>query len=268
MTGLPTTRSVALELNNEWLTVWFNQPERRNPLTDDVINDLALVFGAIADRSDIRGVTLRGRGGFFCAGGDLKGFQALATGAADDAIKTSTEIGSVLAQLEALPQVTIAVIEGAAMAGGLGLACCCDVTLGASDAKFGFSETRIGITPAQIAFYVLQKCGYSTGRRLMLTAARFDGVEAAAMGVLDQVVADSSLLNEAEQQIIGAVLECAPGAVAACKALIRGLPGVESDQRVAFAAENFSTCLQSDEGREGVASFLEKRRPFWFRELS
>ena len=157
MTALPTTRSVALELNNEWLTVWFNQPERRNPLTDDVINDLALVFDAIADRSDIRGVTLRGRGGFFCAGGDLKGFQALATGAADDAIKTSTEIGSVLAKLEALPQVTIAVIEGAAMAGGLGLACCCDVTLGATDAKFGFSETRIGITPAQIGSSLLHQ---------------------------------------------------------------------------------------------------------------
>ena len=266
MTTLPITCSVVPELNNKWLTVWFNQPERRNPLTDEVISDLALVFDAIAHRPDIRGVTLRGRGGFFCAGGDLKGFQALANGAADDAIKTSSNIGSVLAQLEALPQVTIAVIEGAAMAGGLGLACCCDVTVGLLDAKFGFSETRIGITPAQIAFYVLQKCGYSTGRRLMLTAAKFDGAEAAALGVLDQVVDDPSLLNEAEQQIIGAVLECAPGAVAACKRLIRGLQGVEGDQRVAFAAENFSACLQSDEGREGVASFLEKRRPFWFRE--
>ena len=96
----------------------------------------------------------------------------------------SRRIGHVLAELNALPQVTVAVIEGAAMAGGLGVACCCDVTIGMSDAKFGFSETRIGITPAQIARYVLQKCGYSTGRRLMVTAARFREMKQADLGFL------------------------------------------------------------------------------------
>jgi isohexenylglutaconyl-CoA hydratase len=128
--------------------------------------------------------------------------------------------------------VTIAVIEGAAMAGGLGVACCCDVTIGTADAKFAFSETRIGISPAQIARYVMQKCGESTGRRLMLSAARFAGEEAAAeLGILDVVVPDAGELEAAEREIRADVLACAPGAVAATKTLIRTLPTLPDEQK-------------------------------------
>ena len=151
MSKLPNTESVVCELDQAWLTVWFNQPERRNPLTDGVVSDLQLICDAIEDERWIRGLTLRGRGGFFCAGGDLKGFQNMAEASKDDVIEMSETIGRLLYKLDRLPIVTIALIEGAAMAGGLGLACCCDVTIGTADARFAFSETRIGISPAQIA---------------------------------------------------------------------------------------------------------------------
>jgi isohexenylglutaconyl-CoA hydratase len=141
----------------------------------------------------------------------------------DDVIGMSETIGRLLYQFDRLPMVTVALIEGAAMAGGLGLACCCDVTIGTAEARFAFSETRIGISPAQIARYVMQKCGASTGRRLMLSAAKFQGTEAAQLGVLDVVVADAGALTEAEQQIRSDVLACAPGAVAATKTLLRQL---------------------------------------------
>ena len=267
MTVLPETRSVQLELEEGWLTVWFNQPERRNPLTDDVVDDLETICAAIENDRAIRGVTFRGRGGFFCAGGDLKSFNAIASGAREQAMRTSTRVGDALADLNALPQVTVAVIEGAAMAGGLGVACCCDVTIGMSDAKFGFSETRIGITPAQIARYVLQKCGYSTGRRLMVTAARFKGDEAGRLGVLDFVAEHADALADLETKVKRDVLECAPGAVAACKALIIGMPATRDSEKVDFAAMNFSGCLQGEEGKEGVASFVEKRKPNWHTEI-
>lgn len=267
MATLPETKTLALELDQGWLTVWFNQPERRNPLTDEAVEDLATVITSIAPQRDIRGMTIRGKGGFFCAGGDLKGFKALASGDSDASMTMSRRIGDVLADLNALPQVTVAVIEGAAMAGGLGVACCCDVTIGMKDAKFGFSETRIGITPAQIARYVLQKCSYSTGRRLMLTAARFKGEEAGRLGVLDFVAETAEGLASIEQRVRQDVLECAPGAVAACKALIIGMPGTPDTEKVEFAAQNFSGCLQGDEGKEGVASFLEKRKPNWHTEI-
>ena len=266
MTTLPHTDSVECELHQGWLTVWFSQPERRNPLTDEVVADLQRVCDALQDDRSIRGMTLRGRGGFFCAGGDLKGFKTMATASNDEVIAMSETIGRLLYTLDRLPIVTIAVIEGAAMAGGLGVACCCDVTIGTTDAKFAFSETRIGISPAQIARYVMQKCGESTGRRLMLSAARFAGEEAAALGILDVVVPNTDELEAAQERIRADVLACAPGAVAATKTLIRTLPTLPDEQKMRFAAENFTDCLKGEEGVEGVASFLEKRKPNWHQE--
>lgn len=266
MTSLPETKAIELSLDGGWLTVWFNQPERRNPLTDAVVLELQAVLDVIKDQRDVRGVTFRGRGGFFCAGGDLNGFQAIANGSREMAMATSTAIGELLATLNALPQVTVALIEGAAMAGGLGIACCCDVTVGTADTRFGFSETRLGISPAQIARFVLQKCGYATGRRLMLTAARFDGEEAGRLGVLDKVVSGIAELEAAEALVRNDVLACAPGAVAATKALLVALPETPDEDKVQVAAENFSRCLQGEEGREGVNSFLEKRKPYWHLE--
>ena len=269
MTQLPQTKTIDLVLTNNWLTVWFNQPERRNPLTDAVVHELIAVCDALIDDRSIRGVTLRGRGGFFCAGGDLKGFQALTQdhGDASGAVSTSVLVGELLAKLNGLPQVTLALIEGAAMAGGLGLACCCDVILTTRDAKFAFSETRIGISPAQIARYVLQKCGYATGRSLMVTAARFDGAEAFRLGLADRVENSADELVAVERDIQADVLGCSPSAVAATKALIVALPSVADDQKIEFAAKNFTTCLQSPDGREGVNAFLEKRKPSWHQEI-
>ena len=246
MTTLPHTDSVECELHQGWLTVWFNQPERRNPLTDEVVADLQRICDALQDDRSVRGLTLRGHGGFFCAGGDLKGFKTMATASNDDVIAMSETIGCLLYTLDRLPMVTIAVIEGAAMAGGLGVACCCDVTIGTADAKFAFSETRIGISPAQIA--------------------RFAGEQAATLGILDVVVPDADGLEAAEAQFRADVLACAPGAVAATKTLIRTLPTLPDEQKMRFAAENFTDCLKGEEGREGVASFLEKRKPSWHPE--
>ena len=266
MTTLPHTDSVECELHQGWLTVWFNQPERRNQLTDEVVSDLQRICDALQNDRSIRGLTLRGRGGFFCAGGDLKGFKTMAMASNNEVSAMSETIGRLLYTLDRLPMVTIAVIEGVAMAGGLGVACCCDVTIGTAGAKFAFSETRIGISPAQLARYVMQKCGESTGRRLMLSAARFAGEQAAALGILDVVVPDTDGLEAAEAQIRADVLACAPGAVAATKTLIRTLPALPDEQKMRFAAENFTECLKGEEGMEGVASFLEKRKPNWSPE--
>lgn len=267
MTELPSTQFIDLALADDWLTVWFNQPERRNPLTDDVVRELVSLCDALASNRAVRGVTLRGRGGFFCAGGDLKGFQALARGDVSHALTTSHLIGELLAKLNSLPQVTVALLEGAAMAGGLGVACCCDVILATTDTRFAFSETRIGISPAQIAHYVIQKCGYATGRRLMLTAARFNGTEANRLGLVDHVADSIDELLQLESHLRTDVLACSPNAIAATKALIMALETVGEEQRIGFAAQNFTACLQSSDGQEGVSAFLEKRKPRWQQEI-
>lgn len=258
--------AIVAEQTGEWLTLWFNQPERRNPLSTSMSDELLAALEAAAADPTVRGVTLRGKGGFFCAGGDLSGFHQMAQADHEAVVAMSEGAAVLFAALNAFPKVTVALVEGAAMAGGLGMVCCCDVALGTRDAKFGFSETQIGITPAQIARYVLAKLGNAVGRRLMLTAARFDGDEAGRLGLLDFVADSAGDLEQIEARIRRDVLRCAPGAIAATKTLLQQIPQTESDAIPRLAAENFAAAFKSEEGREGIASFVEKRKPIWNRE--
>lgn len=263
--NLPVMTAIAPELDNGWLTLWFNRPENRNALSDEITGDLRRALDAVRDNRAVRGITLRGRGGVFCAGGDLKTFKAIASGAAsrDDVLQMSRGAGELMALINGMPQVTVALIEGAAMAGGFGISCCCDVVICEAKASFAMTETMIGLSPAQIAPYVLQKLGFATGRRLMLTAARFSGEEALQLGFADAVGADREALEAIEARIRSDVLKCAPAAIADTKALILALPGLGKEARIEAAACNFADRLLSAEGREGVASFVEKRKPAW-----
>lgn len=265
MADLPDTKTIDLELEGEWLTIWFNEPEKRNPLTIERTREIRIACEAVAPRRDIRGITFRGRAGAFCAGGDLKAFGEMIEGAdgRDEIIGLSREGGALFDTVNALPQVTVMAVEGAAMAGGLGLACVGDVVLVDRNAKFALTETRIGLSPAQIAPFVLQRLGMRIGRRLMLTAAQFDAAEALEIGLADKLVGEDQTMDEAIAGVRAAVLRCAPGAVAQTKKLILALPDTRRDRQVILAAEVFAERLLSEEGREGVAAFVEKRKPGW-----
>lgn len=257
--------AIELEHSEQWLTIWFNQPEIRNPLTDAMRLELTEVLQTVRDDRQVRGITLRGRGGIFCAGGDLKSFRALASGEAgrDSILSMSTEIGDLLATVNTMPQALIAVVEGAAMAGGFGLACCADVVICQRSAKFAMTETAIGLSPAQIAPYAIQKLGYATARRLMVTAARFTGVEAHDYGFADFVAEDSEGLQAQELSIRHSVLQCAPGAIADTKQLLHGLQSLDRKAVVDFAAVNFADRVESGEALEGISAFFDKRKPDW-----
>lgn len=267
MASLPATTAIELELKSGWLCIWFNQPESRNALSQELTGDLLNVLDAVRDDREVRGITLRGRGGVFCAGADLKAFrsghQGGAGGSRDAVIEQSKRGARMFDKVNTMPQVVIAAIEGAAMAGGFGLACCADVVICEANAKFAMTETAIGLSPAQISPFVVQKLGFAVARRLMLTAARFDGREAQALGFADFVAEGAEALEAIETQIRRQVLRCAPGAVADTKALILSLPGLDRGQTVQAAAENFAGRMLSEEAREGVASFVEKRKPKW-----
>ena len=268
MTDLPKTENLILDLSQGWLTLWFNRPDNRNALSEGLMADLKAVLETVKDDRTVRGITIRGKGGIFCAGGDLKAFKSSLM-KADKAtvVASSIEAADMFALINSMPQVTVMIVEGAAMAGGLGIACCGDVIIATPTAKFALTEAMIGISPAQISPYVIQKFGYATARRLMLTAAKFDGREAETLGLVD-FLADSEVeLIEVEQGIKAQVLKCAPGAIAATKALVLAVPALEHDQMVVFAADNFVDCLLGDEGREGISSFIEKRRPNWSVKL-
>ena len=149
------------------------------------------------------------------------------------------------------------------MAGGLGMVCTGDVVAVTRDARFAMTETTLGIPPAQIAPFVVQRLGLSTARRLMLTAARFDGEEAGRLGLADFVVNDGDGLEQIEAEIKSQVMRCAPGAVAVTKEIALATRHLPRQDMLEFSARGFARCMLSEEGREGVASFLEKRKPVW-----
>lgn len=263
MTGLPASPALELELDEGWLTVWFPEPEARNPLTAARVSALVALCAALKGRRDVRGVTFRGRGGMFCAGGDLKGFRAALQGTREEIVAMSLAGAEAFAAVAALEQVTVMAVEGFAVAGGFGLCCCGDMVIADRGARFAMTEVRIGIVPAQIAPYVLARLVPRDAHRLMLTAAQLDAEGAKAAGLVDEVTQDAQDMEAALAGIRAAVLACGPGAVAATKALIHALPGRVPGALREAAAGAFADALLSEEGREGVASFLEKRKPSW-----
>ncbi|RLQ22044.1 enoyl-CoA hydratase [Seongchinamella sediminis] len=262
---LPETEHILLEQQADTLTIWFNRPEARNALSAPVIDDLALVLEALPGQADIRFVILRGKGGVFCAGGDLKMFKTVFQGEADreEIIRSNADFGRLMKAVRAVPQLFLVVIEGAAMAGGLGLACLADVTLATRDARFALTEVTLGIPPAQITPVIMERIGPSEARRLLLTAARFDGEEAQRLGLVHFVETDAQALAARTEQLLQQARGGAPGAIAATKQIINATGHLAGDELVRFAAEQFADCMLGEEAREGLEAFADKRKPAW-----
>lgn len=265
---LPEVTQLQLEPSRgDTLTIWFNRPEARNALSRTMTDELAAVLEALPGEEAIRFVVLRGRGGVFCAGGDLKMFRDVFQSDQgvdrDEIVRTNAEFGRLLAAVDALPQLFVVAIEGAAMAGGLGLSCIADVVLTTADARFALTEVTLGIPPAQIAPVVIRRIGASEARRLLLTAQRFDGTEAGRLGFAHYVVADAAALEGQLEALLDDARRGAPGAVALCKQIIAASGDLSPQEQVQFAAERFADAMLGDEAREGMAAFAEKRAPRW-----
>lgn len=268
MAEWPDTQYLICEPSEGWMTIWLNRPEVRNALSNGVFEELHAVFSAVRRNAAIRGVTLRGKGGVFTAGGDLKMFRDLFQGATpdrDEVERSSRFYGEVYRYLDSMPQVVVMLVEGAAIAGGLGLLCVADVVVVTADAQFALTETTIGIPPAQIAPLVARAVGLKTARRLMLTASRFTGREAQQLGLADFVVDTPADLDRVELDIRRKVLKCAPRAVAVTKDLLLSSADLDDAALIDMAARGYTDCMLADEGREGVSSFFEKRPPSWVR---
>lgn len=265
MTNLPKTEKLDLELDGSWLTIWFNSVENRNALSDQLTGELSATLASVKDDRSVRGITLRGRHGIFCAGGDLKNISASQGGGAThaDMARMNRDAGDFFDQIMDMPQVVIALVEGAAIAGGLGLMCCADIVAVTKDAKFSLTETMIGIPPAQIAPIIVARVGLPKARRLMLTGARFTGAETPEYNLSDYVVDDAEGLEDVEAQIKRGVLKCAPGAIGATKEILMATRHLDRESQKDFAADKFATALLSDEGKEGIMSFVQKRKPKW-----
>ena len=259
------TDELIVERDDGWLTLWMNRPDVRNALGAEMLEAMRGALEAVCDDRTVRGITLRGKGGVFCAGGDLKSFRSNFQGGASHAeiAASNSNAGEFFTYLNTMPQVVVMLIEGAAIAGGLGMACTGDVVAVTADAKFAITETSLGLPPAQIAPFVVQRIGLTAARRLMLTGARFDGREAGRLGLADFVAEDAAGLDAIEADIRRSVRRSAPGANDLTKELVLKAPLLPRDEMVAVAGERFADCMLGEEAREGIAAFLDKRRPSW-----
>lgn len=269
MTTLPETTKIVNEIKDGWLTIWFDSPENRNAMSEQFTTDFMATLNAVKDDRSIRGITLRGKHGIFCAGGDLKQFGANQSSDADSqeaTYKMNHGAGDMFDLVMGMPQVVVAFVEGAAIAGGLGLMCCADIICVTEDAKFSLTETMIGIPPAQIAPIIVGRVGLPRARQLMLTGARFTGADTDKWGLSDYIVQDPDGFAEVEAGLIKGVKKCAPGAIGLTKQILMATPHLDRAGQKDFAAKMFTKGLLSDEGREGIASFIEKRKPSWADE--
>ena len=266
MTSLPTTTALILEPQGSVLTIWFNRPEARNALSAAMVEELEAVLDATRDDRGLRTIILRGKGGFFCAGGDIKGFRSGLQDSGpsrDEVARENRSFGSLMIKLNEQPQAVIVLVEGAAIGGGLGLACVGDVTIVTRDARFRLSETSLGIPPAQIAPFVTERVGLTQARRLMLTGARFEGAEAVQYGIGHILAEDSADMEAKCAEVLAQIAMCAPGANATTKRIVFETTRLPRAQALDFAALGFADCMLSAEGREGVSAFIEKRKPNW-----
>ena len=266
---LPECEQLELKLDAGVLHVTLNRPEVRNALSQQMGAELVATFEAIRGDRAVRAVVLRGAGGNFCAGGDIKDMarvrQALAkAGPGEDPVaEFSSGFGKMLWTINRAPQAVVTVLEGAVLGGGFGLCCASDVAIAHANAKFGLPETSIGIPPSQIAPFVVERIGITQARRLGVCGGRFDGAEALRLGLVHFCEPDDAGVESQLQDVIARIQQCAPGANAETKRIMQEVHRINEDALVETAAKQFSACLLSEEGIEGTMSFIEKRKPKW-----
>lgn len=259
----PMSQSLLLEHEGPVARLRLNRPELHNAFDADLIAALSEALSALATDDSVRVVVLEGEGASFSAGADLNWMRGMAAASEDENRTDSLALARLMRTLNELPKPTIAKVHGAAFGGGVGLVACCDIAIGAQEAKFGLTESKLGLLPAVISPYVIEAIGAREARRYFATAEIFDAERACAIGLLHDVV-NATTLDTAVQRQIDLLLKAGPVASAQAKALVRRAAAHSDGAR--HDADNASLIAAlrvSPEGQEGLSAFLDKRKPNW-----
>jgi isohexenylglutaconyl-CoA hydratase len=243
------------------LKVVLNRPEARNALSPVMVHELTQAFEEARADAGIRAVVLMGAGGTFCAGGDLKGMESRGSDAGAIA-GSNRRFGALLEMADALPKAVIALIEGSAMGGGVGLVAISDWAIADRGAQIGTPEVTVGLVPAQIAPFVVARIGYTQARRLATYGLRLDAQEALRVGLVHETADGPGDLLARGAAAVNQVLRCSPQAVAETKKLVRASTREPLGSTLDAAAHTFAAALAGD-AREGIRAFVEKRKPAW-----
>jgi len=245
-------------------TLALNRPDKHNALSARMIDELTEAAAQLAADGSVRVVVLTGAGASFCAGGDLGWMQAQIAATGPERAEGARRLAGMLGALNSLPKPLIGRIQGPAYGGGIGMMAVCDVAVGALGARFGLTETRLGLIPATIGPYVLARMGEAMARRVFMSARLFDAAEAVTLGLLARAV-PSEELDAAVEAEVRPYLACAPGAVASAKALTLALGGAITPEQVEHSIAQLVARWESDEAAEGIAAFFGKRKARWMR---
>ncbi len=245
--------------------VTLSRPEVRNAFNAELIADLHDAFATLAAEPPeaLRAVVLAGEGAAFCAGADVAWMRASVALSVEDNEADARRMAEMLATIDACPVPVIARVHGAALGGGMGLCAVADIALAASDTVFGFTETKLGIVPAVISPFVIARIGEGQARALFPTGERFDAERALRIGLVHEVLADESALDERVAAVVGELLSAGPVAARAAKAIIRDQRGLSAGEKRSLTVEAIARLRASPEGQEGLNAYLDKRPASW-----
>jgi len=255
--------TLELTVADKIATITLNRPQLRNAFNETAIADLTMAFDEASQDRDVRAIVLAANGPAFCAGADLNWMKKMAGYSAAENEADALRLADMLRTIYFSPKPVVAKVQGDCYAGGTGLVAACDIVVAAEGVNFCLSEVKLGLIPATISPYVIKAMGDQASRRYFLTAERFDAREAYRLGLAHEVVA-ADQLDAKVAEIVKALVSNSPNAVREAKALVRDIAGVPIDDvLLADTAGRIAAIRASEEGREGVASFLEKRKPSW-----
>jgi len=244
-------------------TVTLNRPEVRNAFNDEVITELTQAFTQLGQDPQVRAIVLAAEGPAFCAGADLNWMRRMADYTHAENLLDAAQLAEMLRVIYTCPKPTVARIQGDVYAGGMGLVAACDMAVSVDTANYCLSEVKLGLYPATISPYVIRAMGARAAHRYFLTAERFDAAEALRMGFVHAVVSPAQLDDKVDE-LTQALISASPNAVKECKTLLHDVAGQDIDATlIAQTVEGIASIRASAEGKEGVQSFLQKRKPNW-----
>lgn len=251
------------QVANRVATITLNRPEKRNALNAQVVTELKQAFAQAAEDTDAKVIVLAAAGDAFCAGADLAYLQELQTNSYEENLADSTHLMELFAQIYTMPKVVIAKIQGHAIAGGCGLATVCDLSISVEEAKFGYTEVRIGFIPAIVKVFLLRKIGEGKSKELLLTGDLISAEEAKAFGLINQVVSAEDLDHTVDQLALKLVAKNSGQSMMLTKQMIAEVQAMGLEDGLQHAAEQNAKARATADCQKGIAAFLNKEKPSW-----
>ena len=256
-------KSLLVNTKEHVATVTLNRPEIRNAFNDEMIGELSAVFQQLAEDDKVRVIVLAAAGKAFCAGADLNWMRAMADYSYDENLADADKLAQMLKTIYECPKPTIAAIQGDVYAGGMGLVAICDIAIAVKIANFCLSEVRLGLAPATISPYVIRALGARASQRYFLSAEVFDSEKAQQLGFIHERVSEE-VLDDTVAALAAKMVNNSPDAVKTCKTLLHKIAGESiTDALIADTVKGIADIRASEQGKEGVQAFLQKRKPDW-----